>query len=229
MVVTCGKTIKAGRKVGVLILLLWAGFTLPSSVWGQVSSFLTLKSGSQNTGLPAPGVGTADEYLEEIEKSHGSLEDDRLVVPTAIAYDFFLPQGGGASGFSLELNRYTKAYHFEDDSNVQLNVQGLLYGFSFYINGDFLLPYFSLGSGGYNVKIREKLVNSDGNPSKTTASYLDSAPSVFYYELGSRFSLGDWGFLIAWRATASKIKVRTLGKRLELGGQSALLGIYYAF
>ena len=213
----------------IFCMLFMQGYGNPALALEQVFYFLSLKGGSQNTGQPAPLISSNDRYLEKIKEDHGTWNEDRLADPIAISFDFYQVSGSLATGFGMELNRYNKNYSFNDQSSVKLEVQGVLFAFSTFYRGDYWFPYLALGTGGYSMKIREKLVNTAQDEENTTASFIDAAPSVFYYELGSRFPLGEWGFLVAWRATSAKLKVKTIGKRLELGGQTTFLGFYYSF
>jgi len=79
------------------------------------------------------------------------------------------------------------------------------------------------------MKIREKLMSASADEKPRTVSFIDSTSSVFYYEVGSRFPFGEWGMLVSWRATSAQLKVRTIGERLELGGQTTFLGVYYTY
>ena len=209
-------------------LLCLQAYGSPVLALEQVFYFLSLKGGSQNTGQPAP-ISSNDQYLKKIEKDHGKRKEDRLVDPIAVSFDFYQVGGTLATGFGMELNRYNKNYSFKDTSSVKLEVQAVLFAFSTFYRGDYWFPYLALGTGGYSMKIREKLINTDPEEDDTQASYIDNAPSVFYYELGSRFPLGAWGLLVSWRATSAKLKIQTIGKRLELGGQTTFFGFYYSF
>ncbi len=218
-------------KIGFTILLMMAlqGYWNPVSALGQAFYFVSGKVGSQETGQPAPLIGKADQYLDEIEQDHGSLQENRTATPIGVSFDFYRVDGALATGFGMELNRYTKAYSFADNSKVQLEVQGVLFAFSTYYRGEFFFPYLALGTGGYSAKIREKLAATSEETSTTKASFIDAAPSVFYYEIGTRFPFGAWGLLAGWRATSAQLKVQTIAKRLELGGQTAIFGVYYSY
>ncbi|MBF0277611.1 MAG: hypothetical protein HQM13_07470 [SAR324 cluster bacterium] len=218
------------KKLFLFFCLLTAQVALkPAFALEQVFYLLNFKFGIQNTGQAAPIGGKDDLYLKEIESEHGTLNENRLATPLAISFDFYQVDGSLATGFGMEINRYNKNYSFNDNSSVELEVQGVLFAFSTYYRGDYWFPYLSLGTGGYSVKIRENLVSTTAGEEDSKASFIDSAPSVFYYEIGSRFPLGEWGFLIAWRATSAQLKVQTVGERLELGGQTSLLGVYYNY
>lgn len=211
---------------GVLALVFWGK---PAWAVDQNFYFFIFKMGSQNTAQTPALIGKADQYLKTIADDHGNRKQDRLVNPIAVSFDLYRVDDAFATGFGLEINRYTKTYSFEDNSKIELETQGFLYGLSTYYRGNFWFPYFALGSGGYSVKIREKLLNTDQGEETTHASFIASAPNVLYYELGIRVPLGDWGVMTSWRATAARLKVKTVGKKLELGGQTTFLGAYYAF
>ncbi|MBF0287326.1 MAG: hypothetical protein HQM14_05855 [SAR324 cluster bacterium] len=218
-------------KIGITILfvIVLQGYVSHANALGQAFYFVSGKIGSQETGQPAPLIGKADQYLDTIKADHGNLKDDRTVTPIGFGFDFYRVDGALATGFGLELNRYSKSYSFADRSSVQLDVQGVLFAFSTYYRGEFLFPYLALGTGGYSVKIREKLVATSDEISTTNASFIDAAPSVSYYEIGSRFPFGEWGLLTSWRATSAQLKIQTIGKRLELGGQTIIFGVYYSY
>lgn len=213
--------------LGVLVLL------LPGSVYGVDQNFymINFKLATQDTGSPAPLIGHADSYIREIKEEHGSVSGDRRVMPVALSFEFYKAHNVFASGFGIETLQYSKGYDFSDGSSVQLNTSAILFSLSTYYRGGFWFPYLSLGTGTYSAKVREKLFFPDDPTESTTkASFIDSAPNVFFYELGVRFPiLETWGMLFAWRAVSAPLKVQTIGERLELGGQSFILGGYASY
>ncbi len=223
--------VKSRYKLSRLIfcLLILGSYGNSAHALEQVFYLLSLKTGIQNTGQPMPLASKEDQYLKEIESDHGTRNEDRLTSPLAVNFDFYQVDGSLATGFGIEINRYSKNYSFRDNSKVQLNIQAVLFALSTYYRGDAWFPYFSLGTGSYDVKIREKLRSTSADEEHRKTSYIDSVSSVFYYELGSRFPFGEWGMLVSWRATSAQLKVRTIGKRLELGGQTTFLGVYYTY
>jgi len=194
----------------------------------QVFYFLTAKTGVQNTGQPAPLIGTKDDYLQTLEETHGELKTDRVTNPFGISFDFYSVDGSFATGFGLELTYYNKKYEFDDHSSVKLEMQSILYGFSTFYRGEIWFPYFAFGSGNYNVKFTEELSGSGDTPD-TKATFSDSAKSVLYYELGSRFPIDEFGLQLSYRYISAPIVIQTIGNDLELGGTTLFLGFYYSY
>lgn len=215
----------------LVLMILMQGILVgsqPLFALDQIFYFFSLKTGQQNTGQPAPLIGQETQYLDEIAKTHGKLQSNEVVSPSGLSFDFYRVDGSLATGFGLETHWYSKLYEFKDKSKVQLETQAVLFGFSTYYRGDYWFPFFALGTGTYNTKIREKL-SATTTTVATKASFIDSARSVYYYELGSRFPFGDWGLMSSLRFTSANVKVQTIGERLELGGQTLFFGGYFSY
>lgn len=222
--------VKLSFKQLIVTLGLWLGLSFYQSVYAQNQTFYfwTFKTGTQNTGQPAPLLASQDNYLSAIESDHGKLKGDRQVNPSGVGFDFYRVSGSFASGFSTEVHWYNKEHKFGDASKVQLEAQAVLFALSTFYRAEFWFPYFSFGTGSYNVKIREKLTATNSTPS-TKASFNDSARNVLFYEVGSRFPIDTTGILTGYRFTSANVKVQTIGERLELGGQTFFLGFYWSF
>lgn len=201
----------------------------PSFAVKQTFYFVSMNTGYQNTGTHIPGFSGEDTYLQDIELTHGNLRDHREVTPIGLSFNFYAVLGKFGNGMSVEVSRYHKHYSFKDGSSVTLDAQALMYSFSIIYRADWWYPYIGLGTGNFNVKIVEKLKATETSPIATKASFQDAAPYSMFYDVGSRFPLGDWGLLVSWRGFDAKIKVDTTAKRLQLGGLAVLGGIYYGF
>ena len=77
-----------------------------STGWGveQTVVYLAAQTGQQDTGSPAPGVGSMDSYLKTLEAKHGALKENRRVNPKIISFDFYKTTESVASGFGLEIH-----------------------------------------------------------------------------------------------------------------------------
>ena len=212
-----------------LIFVTWGAYT--SFALDQNFYFITAKTGYGNTGEPAPMIGSNDTYIDAIQRQHGGDNQDRTITPFAVSFEFYRPKGSFATGFGLESYRYSKSYSYPDGSKVHVEPLALLFSFSFYMRDfQWWFPYVSIGTGNFTAKVREKLIYPNDNPpSSTKASFLVSANHVFYYEVGTRFPITDWGLFASWRWSSAKVKINTISHSLELGGQTSLVGVYFGY
>ena len=189
--------------------------------------YFALQYGNQDTGSPAPLVGSKDTYLSTLEDIHGNLKENREVTPKILSFDFYKTSGSFASGFGLEVHSYNKSYSFENDSSsVNLSAVGLLYGLNFYYRGDFWFPFIGFGTGNYSAKVQEEL-NLEG--SKTYGTVFGQVDKPFYYKFGVRIPLNGIGIVLTQQYTSANIIVATENKPLSLGGTASLFGLYYTF
>ena len=210
--------------LATICLLIFTGTAFSKD---ELVYYVALQYGNQDTGSPAPIVGSEDSYLSTLVDKHGSLREDRYVRPIVLSFDFYKTSGSFASGFGLEVNSYSKSYSFENDSsNVNISAVGLLYGLNFYYRGDYWFPFIGFGTGNYSAKVQEEL--STGN--KTThGTVFDQVDNPFFYKFGVRIPFNGLGIIITQHYISADIKVATEDDQHSLGGTVTLLGLYYGF
>ena len=205
-----------------LLLFTFTGWSAEKTVL-----YFALQYGNQDTGSPAPVVGSKDSYLSTLENIHGPLKENREVSPKVLSFDFYKTSGSFASGFGLEVHSYNKSYSFgNDDSSVNLSAVGLLYGLNFYYRGDFWYPFMGFGTGNYSVKVEEQLTTEGSTTYGTVFGQVDKP---FYYKFGVRIPLNGIGIVFTQQYISADIKVETENKPLSLGGTASFIGLYYAF
>ena len=204
-------------------------FLFTFTAWSkeEVVYYFALQYGNQNTGSPAPIVGSEDSYLSILVDKHGSLKESRDVRPIVLSFDFYKTSGSFASGFGLEVNSYSKSYSFENDSsNVNISAVGILYGLNFYYRGDYWFPFIGFGTGNYSAKVKEEL--STGNTT-THGTVFDQVDNPFFYKYGVRIPFNGLGIILTQQYISADIKVATEDEQLSLGGTVTLIGLYYGF
>lgn len=189
--------------------------------------YFALQYGNQDTGSPAPVVGSADSYLSTLADEHGALNENREVSPKVLSFDFYKTSGSFASGFGLEVHSYSKSYSFENDSSsVNISAVGLLYGLNFYYRGDFWYPFIGFGTGNYSAKVQEQLTTGSSTTYGTVFGQVDKP---FFYKFGMRIPLNGMGIVLTQQYISADLKVATENKSLSLGGTASFVGFYYAF
>ena len=194
---------------------------------GEIVYYYALQYGNQNTGSPAPVVGSKDSYLSTLVDKHGALRENRDVDTKVLSFDFYKTSGSFASGFDLEIHSYSKSYSFENDSSsVNVSAVGLLYGLNFYYRGEYWFPFIGFGTGNYSAKVQEEL--STGN-TLTHGTVFDQVDNPFFYKYGVRIPFNGVGIIFTQQYITADIKVATEGEELSLGGTVTLIGLYYGF
>jgi len=189
--------------------------------------YFALQYGNQDTGSPAPVVGTSDSYLSTLADTHGALNENREVSPKVLSFDFYKTSGSFASGFGLEVHSYSKSYSFENDSSsVNISAVGLLYGLNFYYRGDFWFPFIGFGTGNYSAKVQEQLTTGSSTTYGTVFGQVDKP---FFYKFGVRIPLNGMGIVLTQQYISADLKVATENEPLSLGGTASFIGLYYAF
>ena len=202
-------------------------FTFTAWSKGEIVYYYAIQYGNQNTGSPAPVVGSEDSYLSTLVDKHGSLKENRDVSPIVLSFDFYKTSGSFASGFGLEVNSYSKSYSFENDSsNVNISAVGLLYGLNFYYRGDYWFPFIGFGTGNYSAKVQEELSTGD---STTHGTVFDQVDNPFFYKYGVRIPFNGLGIILTQQYISADIMVATEDEQLSLGGTVTLIGLYYGF
>ncbi len=210
----------------ITLIFLFIPFSITFAVEKTVV-YLSILNGQQNTGSPAPLVGQADEYLATLETQHGTLKENRMVRPQVYSFDFYSTSGKIASGIGLDVFRYHKSYNFaNDNTKIDIEAAGVLYGFNFYYRGDYWFPFIGFGTGNYLAKISEHIVSDS---TTTSGTFFGQVKHPVYYKFGIRIPLNSWGIVMTQQYTAADLNVTTEGKTLSLGGTSTLFGLYYGF
>ena len=189
--------------------------------------YYAIQYGNQDTGSPAPAVGTSDSYLSTLEAKHGALNENREVRPKVLSFDFYKTSGSFASGFGISVHSYSKSYSFENDSSsVNISAVGLLYGLNFYYRGDYWFPFLGFGTGNYSAKVQEQLTTGSSTTYGTVFGQVDKP---FFYKFGVRIPLNGMGIVLTQQYISADLKVATENQSLSLGGTASFIGLYYAF
>ncbi|MGY8697921.1 MAG: hypothetical protein ACKVIP_04520, partial [bacterium] len=175
--------------------------------------YFALQYGNQDTGSPAPVVGSMDSYLSTLVEKHGALKESRDVSPKVLSFDFYKINGSFASGFGLEVHSYSKSYSFKNDSSlVNLSAVGLLYGLNFYYRGDYWFPFIGFGTGNYSAKVQEQLITGSTATNGTVFGQVDDP---FFYKLGVRIPFNEMGIVLTQQYISADINVATEDKPLS--------------
>jgi len=212
-----------------LILTTMCLFSFVTTGWcaEETVVYLAIQYGEQDTGSPAPVVGSKDSYLSTLADTHGALKETRQVSPKVLSFDFYKTTGTFASGFGLEVHSYNKSYTFENDSSsVNISAVGLLYGLNFYYRGDFWFPFLGFGTGNYSAKVQEELVTGS---SKTYGTVFGQVDKSFFYKFGFRIPFNGMGLVFTQQYISADLEVATENKPLSLGGTASFIGFYYGF
>ena len=212
-------------KIVVFILIFLNQIT---KIFGidQTFTFFAYQSGIQNLKASDDYFMKNTSYLNYIVNQHGKGNKDFVVSPSVLSFDFYRVSNFIASGFGVETTRYSNNFKFKDNSNIDLSVYGLLYGFNFFYRGDFWFPFFGFGTGNYNAKITENIFT---NGSLTNNVLFGQVDSPFYYKFGFRVPLNSWGFQYTQQYTSANMNVETINKEISLGGISNLFGVFIGF
>jgi hypothetical protein len=217
------------RLYSKLLLTAACLFLFTFTAWSneKIVYYFALQYGNQNTGSPAPVVGSEDSYLSTLEEKHGALKENRNVRPKVISFDFYKTSGSFASGFGLEVHSYSKSYSFENDSSsVDISAVGLLYGLNFYYRGDYWFPFIGFGTGNYSAKVQEQLTSGSTTNQGTVFSQVDDP---LFYKLGVRIPFNGMGIVLTQQYISADIKVATEDEPLSLGGTGTFIGLYSGF
>ena len=189
--------------------------------------YFALQYGNQDTGSPAPVVGSMDSYLSTLVEKHGALKESRDVSPKVLSFDFYKTNGSFASGFGLEVHSYSKSYSFKNDSSlVNLSAVGLLYGLNFYYRGDYWFPFIGFGTGNYSAKVQEELTTGNTTSNATVFGQVDNP---LFYKFGVRIPFNGIGIILTQQYISADIIIATEDEPLSLGGIGTFIGIYYGF
>ena len=212
-----------------LLILLWGNFSAQAD---EIFYLLGVRTGTQDLETSLSGQRKEEGFLLEMERRHGKTEQRKEKVQvTEGIFEFLKWSDHVGSGFRLQVGGYEKEYQFEDSSSATFLVQSVLYGFAVYYDWGWLQPSFSIGSGTYGMKFSQNIFQTEGDKKgqKEMTSYSASTSDVLFYEFGFRIPMGEGGLLFAWQAVRARMKVRTFGKFIELGGTAQVAGLYYAF
>ena len=207
-------------------LLLFYGYGLQEYIQaqGKYDFLISVQGGFQHTGY-----SSNDEYIDAIQKKHGNLTNTRLVNPLIVSFELYHLQGKLGMGFGLENQRYITEYHFSDGSQVNLGAQVNFYNLLFKYNGDLFEPFLGVGTGTYSANVWEDLKSTDSAESTKAFMRISNRYSN-QGKLGLRMSLYSYcGIMITTYAISAPIKVPTEDKKLELGGDSIVTGIFCQF
>ncbi len=198
----------------------------------EIFYLLGIRGGTQDLEAPMPGQRKEEGFLLEMESRHGETEDreEKVQVMEGI-FEFLKWSDNVGSGFRIQVGNYKKEYDFADTSYARFQVKSFLYGFAMYYDWGWIQPSFTIGSGAYGMNFSQNILQKEGEQAgeKVTTSYSASTSDVLFYEFGFRVPMGGGGLMFAWQAIRARMKVRTFGKFIELGGTAQLVGLYYAF
>ena len=198
----------------------------------EIFYLLGIRAGTQDLETSLPGQRKEEGFLLEMERRHGKTEQrkEKAEVKEGI-FEFLKWSESVGSGFRLQIGGYDKEYKFDDTSSAKFRVQSILYGFAVYYDWGWMQPSFSIGSGTYGMRFSQSIFQTQGKQAgqKEVTSYSASTSDVLFYELGFRIPMGSGGLLFAYQAIRARMKIRTFGKFIELGGTAQLVGLYYAF
>jgi len=201
----------------------------PVMALDQNMYFLSFQTGSQDTSVAVPGIEQKDLYLDQITSTHGAVQEDRVVTPQVISFDFYRPSESFSSGFGIEMHRYSKPYTFQDGSAVTVDAVALLYGLSFYYRTSWFYPFFGFGSGEYTARVQESLDPISSGDNGTVSTVFEQVSNPFFYKIGFRIPIGSMGFIATQQYTSADMQVPTENAAISLGGSATLFGFYFGF
>ena len=207
-------------------LLLFSGYGLQENIQaqGKYDFLISVQGGFQHTGY-----SSNDEYIDAIQKNHGNLSNTRVVNPLIASFELYNLQGKLGMGFGLENQRYITEYHFLDGSQVNLSAQVNFQNLLFKYNGDLFEPFFGVGTGTYSANVWEDFKSTDSTESTKAFMRISNRYSN-QGKLGLRMSLYSYcGIMVTTYSISAPINVPTEDKKLELGGDSIVTGIYCQF
>ena len=208
------------------ILLMFSSYGLLKHIHaqGKYDFLISLQGGFQHTGY-----SSNDEYIDTIQKKHGDLTNTRVVNPLIVSFEIYHLQGSLGVGFGLENQRYSTEYYFVDGSKIYLNAQVNYHNLLLKYNGDLFEPFLGIGTGTYSANVNENL-NQTSSTESTEAFMRISNRHSHQGKLGIRMSLYSYcGIMVATYSISAPINVPTENKKLELGGDSIVTGIFCQF
>jgi len=211
--------------LAVLLTLSSSGGLRTAQAQGQYDFLFSVLGGLQQTSY-----SSNDTYIDKLKQKHGTLTSSRVVVPLAFTYEILQRQGSVSVGFGFENHRYFADYEFNDNSTIRVGTKGLFHTLLLSHQGESWEPFLGVGTGTYSANVTETLRATSSGDNATKAKMRISNTHSYMGKVGVRFALlGDCGVSLAYYAISAPITVPTEGEQLELGGDSAITGIYCKF
>ena len=208
-----------------LLMLGSSGGLYTTQAQGQYDFLISVLGGLQQTSY-----SSNDTYIAKLQKTHGTLTTSRAVIPIASTYEILQKQGNFGAGFGFENHRYFVDYEFNDKSTIRVGTKGLFHTLLFSYVGEFWEPFFGVGTGTYSANVTETLRATSAGDNATKAEMRISNTHSYLGKIGVRFPLlSDCGVVFSYYAISAPITVPTEGEKLELGGDSAITGLYCKF
>jgi len=191
---------------------------------GKYDFLISLQGGFQHTGY-----SSNDEYINVIQEKHGELTNTRVVNPLIVSFELYDLHGKFGMGFGLENQRYMTEYHFYNGSKIDLSAQVNFHNLLFKYKGDLFEPFLGVGTGTYSANVWEHF-NAIASQESTKAYMRISNIRSNQGKLGIRMSLFSYcGIMLSTYAISAPINIPTEDKKLELGGDSIVTGVYCQF